>query len=94
MPWVAVNHPAEGDEEAAAAAPGQKPRPRAKKKTTEPATQDGEDAAAPPKKARKPRKPKVALSSEVVEGLENEVGRIADEIVAAAVKRKPKPRRR
>ncbi|EOA89164.1 uncharacterized protein SETTUDRAFT_55322, partial [Exserohilum turcica Et28A] len=94
LPWVAVNHPAEGDEEAAAAAPGQKPRPRAKKKTTEPATQDGEDAAAPPKKARKPRKPKVALSSEVVEGLENEVGRIADEIVAAAVKRKPKPRRR
>jgi transcription factor TFIIIB component B'' len=71
-------------------------KPRAKKKITEPNTQDGEEAPAPapPKKARKPRKPKGALSSEVVQGTGDDVGRIADEIVAAAVSRKPKARRR
>ncbi|KAH6866538.1 hypothetical protein BKA58DRAFT_422257 [Alternaria rosae] len=131
LPWTAVNHPPDGEEEAVAAAPTRKPRqprkkraaavdpdaehveqegedeeeaqptrkraapkPRARKKTTKPATQDGEEAPAPPKKARKPRKTKGTLSSEVVEGPEDEVGRIADEIVAAAVRRKPKAKRR
>jgi transcription factor TFIIIB component B'' len=134
LPWAAVNHPPEGEEEAVAATPTQKPRqppkprgkknittdpdadhveqedgdeeeaqptrkratakPRAKKKATDPTTQDGEEAPAPPKKAKKPRKTKGALSSEVVQGTEEEVGRIADEIVAAAVRRKPKPKRR
>jgi transcription factor TFIIIB component B'' len=131
LPWAAVNHPPEGEEEAVAAAPTRKPRqprkkrvpaadpdaehmeqededeeeaqptrkrpaakPRAKKKAAVSATRDGEEAPAPAKKARKPRKTKGALSSEVVEGTEDEVGRIADEIVAAAVRRKPKAKRR
>ncbi|KAG9196159.1 hypothetical protein G6011_01280 [Alternaria panax] len=134
LPWAAVNHSPEGEEEAAAAAPTRKPRqppkprgkknttadpdadhveqenedteeaqptrkrpaakPRAKKNATEPTIQDGEEAPPPPKKAKKPRKPRGALSSEVVQGTEDEVGRIADEIVAAAVRRKPKAKRR
>jgi transcription factor TFIIIB component B'' len=69
-------------------------RSRAKNKVTEPTAQDGDEASAPPKKTRKLRKTKGALSSEVVQGTEDEVGRIADEIVAAAVRRKPKAKRR
>jgi transcription factor TFIIIB component B'' len=132
LPWVAVNHAPDGEEEAVAAAPTRKPRqppkPRGKKKvtadadadhveqgeedeeepqptrkrpsakargkrkaTTEPMTQDGEEAPALPKRTRKPRK---ALSQAIVEGTEDEVGRIADKIVAAAVRRKPKKRKR
>ncbi|KAI0570910.1 hypothetical protein PtrSN002B_010657 [Pyrenophora tritici-repentis] len=67
---------------------------RTKKKATEAPTQDGEEVPAAPKRAKKPRKPKGALSSEIVEGTEEEVGRIADDIVAAATRRKPKPRKR
>ncbi|XP_014552245.1 hypothetical protein COCVIDRAFT_110822 [Bipolaris victoriae FI3] len=99
-PWVAVNDPAAGDgQAAAAAAPAQisrqLPKSRARKNATEPATaQDSQDTPAVPKKTRKPKKNRAALSSEVVEGPESEVGRIADEIVAAAVQRKPKARRR
>ncbi|EMD67588.1 hypothetical protein COCSADRAFT_62966, partial [Bipolaris sorokiniana ND90Pr] len=98
--WVAVNHPVGGDGGgAAAAAPApasrQPPKPRAGKNATEPATaQDGQDTPDVPKKTRKLKKTRAALSSEVVEGPESEVGRIADEIVAAAVQRKPKARRR
>ncbi|OAG19620.1 hypothetical protein CC77DRAFT_1021011 [Alternaria alternata] len=134
LPWAAVNHPPEGEEDAAAAEPTRKPRqppkprakknvtadpdadhvaqedgdeeeaqptrkrpaakPRAKKKATEATAQDGEGVPAPPKKARKPRKPREALSSEIVQGTEDEVGRIADDIVAAATRRKPKAKRR
>jgi transcription factor TFIIIB component B'' len=135
LPWVAVNHPQDGEEETVeetvAAAPTRKPRqppkPRGKKKAiadadadhveeeeeegdedepqptrkrpsakargkrkaTEP-TQDGEEAPALPKRTRKPRK---ALSQAIVEGTEDEVGRIADEIVAAAVRGKPRKRK-
>ncbi|USP78697.1 uncharacterized protein yc1106_05971 [Curvularia clavata] len=98
LPWVAVNHSPQGSEEAAAITPAeqshQHPNQRTKRKAIEPSNQDGGESPALPKKTRKPRKPKSALSSEVVEGPENEVGRIADEIVAAAVRHKPKPRRR
>ncbi|EUC29892.1 hypothetical protein COCCADRAFT_105350 [Bipolaris zeicola 26-R-13] len=99
-PWVAVNDPAGSDGQAAAAAAPtqisrQLPKSRARKNATEPATaQDSQDTPAVPKKTRKPKKNRAALSSEVVEGPESEVGRIADEIVAAAVQRKPKARRR
>jgi transcription factor TFIIIB component B'' len=64
---------------------------RGRKKATEPAVQDGEEAPAPPKRTRKPRK---ALSQAIVEGAEDEIGRIADEIVAAAVRRKPRKRKK
>lgn len=110
LPWTAVNHSIEGGEDPATAAPTPKPRqpprPRANRRSAadadpdhvdnaaEPTTEDGQEVAAPPKKATKPRKTKGALSSEVVEGPESEVGRIADEIVAAAVRRKPKPKKR
>ncbi|KAI4929041.1 hypothetical protein J4E85_005665 [Alternaria conjuncta] len=89
-----VEQEGEDEEEAQPTRKRAAAKPRARKKATEPATQDGEEAPAPAKKARKPRKTKGALSSEVVEGPENEVGRIADEIVAAAVRRKPKAKRR
>ncbi|RMZ70978.1 transcription factor TFIIIB component [Pyrenophora seminiperda CCB06] len=138
LPWAAVNHSQNGDEEATAVAPARKPRqparPRARKNTTadadadaehvegedeaeddeepqptrkrpgaksrarnkptEPVTQDGEETPAVPRRTKKPRKPKGALSNEIVEGTEEEVGRIADEIIAAATRRKPKPKRR
>ncbi|KAE8841975.1 hypothetical protein PTNB73_00029 [Pyrenophora teres f. teres] len=138
LPWAAVNHSQDGNEETTAGAPArrsrQPPRPRAKKnatadadadadhveeegdaeddeepqptrkrpgaksrpkkKATEPPTQDGEEVPAIPKRTKKPRKPKGALSSEIVEGTEEEVGRIADEIIATAIRRKPKPKKR
>jgi transcription factor TFIIIB component B'' len=130
LPWVAVNHRPDDEEEGVAAPPTRKPRqppkPRGKKKVTadadadhleeegdeeeaqptrkrpsvkargrkkatEPTTQDGEEAPTALKRIRKPRK---ARSQAIVEETEDEVGRIADEIVAAAVRRKPKKRKR
>ncbi|KAF1835275.1 hypothetical protein BDW02DRAFT_496274, partial [Decorospora gaudefroyi] len=58
------------------------------------ATADAGEAPPAPKRQRKPRKTKGALSSEFVQGTEDEVGRIADQIVADAVRRKPKAKRK
>jgi len=85
---------AEDDEEPQSTRKRPGAKSHTKTKATGTATQDGEGVPAVSRRTKKPRKPKGALSSEIVEGTEEEVGRIADEIIAAATHRKPKPKRR